>query len=171
MEHTIYRISAYADDNLRNARQNLLQLNDQQNLISHLKQNVARIYRNNIIHNVNTETNNYDLIKLENEIKERGIMVESIKNSFVSNINFALSYASEILYLEISENYSINNKSGIIFREIAIILNRIDIEMNIPLYSLIPKLVEVETKLLMNDNKIRLMNLRTFIRDIKSKIQ
>lgn len=171
MEHTLYRISAYADDNLRNARQNLLQLNDQQNLISHLKQNVARIYRNNIIHNVNTETNNYDLIKLENEIKERGIMVESIKNSFVSNINFALSYASEILYLEISENNSINNKSGIIFREIAIILNRIDIEMNIPLYSLIPKLVEVETKLLMNDNKIRLMNLRTFIRDIKSKIQ
>lgn len=171
MEHTLYRIAAYAEDNLKVARKNLLQLNDQNNRISAIKQNISRIYRNNMIHDVKSESFDYNLIKLENEIKERGIMLESIKNSFVSNINFALSYASEILFIEISDNINGIYKSDRIFKEISTLLGNVDIEMNIPLYSLIPKLVEVETRLLMNDNKIRFMNLRIFIRDIKSKIQ
>lgn len=171
MNLTLFRISTYAEDNLRTARQNLDQLKDMKGRISYLKQNIARIYRNNMINENIKQTFNYDLIKLENEIKEREEMVDSIKNSFVSNINFAFSYASEILLIEINNDINGINKSSHIFREISSLLNNIDIEMNIPLYSLIPKLVEVETKLLLNDNKVRFMNLRTFIRDIKSKIQ
>jgi hypothetical protein len=171
MEHTIYRISAYAEENLRVAHQNLTQLNDVQGRISYLKQSIARIYRNNMIHDLNTQTYNYDLIKLENEIKDRESMFGSIKNSFVSNISFAFSYASEILLIEISNDSNDIHKSSSIFREISSLLISVDIQMNIPLYSLIPKLVEVETKLLLNDNKVRFMNLRIFIRDIKSKIQ
>ena len=171
MGYPIIRISRYAFDNIENAKGNLQKLKDLQTEINLSKQNIIRTYRNVMIHNIPHLEYQYKIIKMESEIKEQEQILEAIKLSFVSNICFSFSYASELLFFELSsDSDELPHRSRKYFREISSIINSIDFQMNIPLFSIIPKLVEVESKLLSEDNRSKYMILRMLLRDIKSKI-
>jgi len=170
MRQILERVLMYAEESVRNAEMNLHKLTILHAEIYLAKQNIGRVNRNNMIHgNYNYDFETYTSI---NKMKENEQMFDTLKNAFVNNICFALSYASEILLFDLANNSEITNtKTKVLFSEIYLILSKIDLEMNIPLYALIPKLVEVETKILSSEQSAKYLHLRIVVRDIKSKIE
>lgn len=171
MKNEVERIAMYAKESISKANNNLYSLIKVQTEITSVKQKISRMHRNSIISK--NAILDYETIKLKNELVESEQQLDSIKNTFINNICFAFCYTTELLIIDLGTNSNdiIYFRIKDLFVQIASIMNKLDMGMNLPLYTLIPKIVELETKILLSERNVRYMNLRMIVRDIKAKIE